>query len=100
MNPFLQQIKLNDQKGIVIVIVAILIAVFIGFAALAVDIGHLYVVRNELQNAADAGALAGARFLYYEDGAAVNEGANQIAFVAAIANKSEKVPVDIHWTGG
>lgn len=33
------------------------------FAALAFDVGHLMVVRNELQNAADAAALAGANCL-------------------------------------
>jgi Flp pilus assembly protein TadG len=69
---------LNDQRGVTIVIVAIMIAVFIGFAALAVDISHLYVVRNELQNAADAGALAGARVLYNVGGTAVNPGRTRL----------------------
>jgi Flp pilus assembly protein TadG len=92
--------KVKDQQGVTVIIFALLLVVFIGFAALAVDIGHLYVVRNELQNAADAGALAGARLLYNDDGLSVNEGANQIAYNAAIANKSEKVPVDVHWNGG
>lgn len=80
--------------------VALLILVFIGFAAVAIDIGHLFLVRNELQNAADAGCLAGARFLYSDDGTAVNENSNQIAYQAALANKSDKVPVDVHWTAG
>ncbi len=35
----------------------------IGLAALAFDVGHLLIVRNELQNAADAAALAGANCL-------------------------------------
>jgi hypothetical protein len=69
-------------------------------AALAIDISHLIVIRNELQNAADAGALAGARFLYDNNGAAVNAGANMMAYNAAIANRSEAFPVDIHWRGG
>ena len=80
--------------------VALLILVFTGFAAVAIDIGHLIVVRNELQNAADAGCLAGARFLYSDDGMAINETSNQVAYEAAIANKSEKALVDVHWTGG
>ena len=82
------------------ILVALLILVFIGFAAVGIDIGHLSVVRNELQNAADAGCLAGARFLYLEDGLAVNENSNQIAYQAAIANKSEKTPADVHWSAG
>jgi len=80
--------------------VALLILVFVGFAAVAIDIGHLFLVRNELQNAADAGCLAGARFLYGSDGMAVNENSNQVAYEATIVNKSEKAPVDVHWTVG
>lgn len=83
-----------------VVIVALLFLVFIGFTAVAIDVGHLFIVRNELQNAADAGALAGGRFLYSDDGMAVNENSNQIAYQAAMANKSDKTPVDVHWTGG
>jgi len=56
--------KRTDQRGVTVVIVAILIILFIGIAALAIDVSNLYAVRNELQNAADAGALAGARVLY------------------------------------
>ena len=52
-----------NQKGAVIVMVAILMVVLIGCAALAVDVGYLYVARTELQRAADAGALAGAQGL-------------------------------------
>lgn len=91
---------LKEQRGVTVIVVALLISVFIGVAALAIDIGHLFIVRNELQNAADAGCLAGARFLYYEDGTAINENANQIAHDAAIVNKSERNPVEVLWSGG
>lgn len=37
--------------------------VLIGFAVLAFDVGRIFIVRNELQNAADAAALAGANCL-------------------------------------
>jgi Flp pilus assembly protein TadG len=90
---------LKDERGAVAIIIAISIVMLISFGALAVDLGHLYVVRNELQDAADAGALAGARFLYNEDGT-VNEGANQIAYSAAIANTSEGKAVEVNWSGG
>jgi hypothetical protein len=90
----------KDQRGVTVVIVALLFLVFIGFTAVAIDVGHLFIVRNELQNAADAGCLAGGRFLYRDDGLAVNENSNQIAYQAAMANKSDKTPVDVHWTGG
>lgn len=85
-----------NQRGAVLVMVAILMIVFIGIAALALDIGHLYVVRNELQNAADAGALAGARELYLDSNASsVNTGANQVAYDTAVLNNSEKIAVEV-----
>jgi hypothetical protein len=42
------------------VVIAIVITVLIGFVALAIDIGYVSVTKNELQNIADAAALAGA----------------------------------------
>ena len=90
----------REQRGVIALVVALLMLVFIGAAALAIDVGHLFLVRNEVQNSADAGCLAGARFLYGDDGMSVNENVNQIAYQAAIANKSERTPVDVHWSGG
>lgn len=54
----------RDESGSVVVIVAILMVALLGFAALAIDTGHLSVVRNELQNASDAAALNGANNFY------------------------------------
>ena len=53
----------TGPKGAVIVMVAVLLVVLLGCVALAVDIGHLYVARAELQRTADAAALAGAQAL-------------------------------------
>jgi len=50
----------NRQRGAVAVMTALCLTVLIGTTALAVDLGRAWVVRNELQNAADAAALAGA----------------------------------------
>jgi Flp pilus assembly protein TadG len=56
--------KLMDNKrGTTAVVVAIVLTVLIGIAALAVDVGYLYATRNELQNVSDAAALAGAGYL-------------------------------------
>lgn len=52
------------QRGAVAVMVAFVMMLLLLFAALAVDSFHLVVVRNELQNDADAAALAGASFLW------------------------------------
>ena len=43
-----------------IVFVALIMILLIGFLGLAVDVGHFSMVKTQLQNAADAGALAGA----------------------------------------
>jgi len=43
--------------------VALGLVVFVGFLAFGIDLGQMYVVRNDLQNAADAAALAGAAAL-------------------------------------
>jgi hypothetical protein len=94
-----------NQRGAIILIVAISLVVLVGFVALAIDVSDLIVVRNQLQNAADAGALAGARFLYINDGTGltVNVGANQIAYDAAKANKAiavtGQIAVDVNWPG-
>ena len=54
----------RDESGQVIVLIAIGAVFLIGMAALAVDVSHGLVVRNELQNAADASSLAGAGKLF------------------------------------
>ncbi|MBN2373060.1 Tad domain-containing protein [bacterium] len=53
----------EEIRGSYAIMTAILIVVFIGVTALAVDIGYLMATRNELQNVADSAALAGARVL-------------------------------------
>ncbi len=91
---------INGERGLTAVVAALLMVILIGVAAFAIDIGHLYLVKNELQNAADAGCLAGARFLYEGSGESINENSNQIAREAAMANKSENLPVEVQWGGG
>ena len=54
----------HTEKGVVTLLVAMVLPVLVGVAAFAVDMAYLHVVRNELQNDADAAALAGARYLY------------------------------------
>ena len=50
----------SSRSGAIVVFVAVMLVVLLGCVALAVDIGHLYVARTELQRAADSAALAGA----------------------------------------
>jgi len=54
----------KNQQGAVLILVVIALPVLFGFTALAVDFAYAFIVRNELQNAADAAALAGTGCLY------------------------------------
>jgi Flp pilus assembly protein TadG len=56
--------KAIKREGNIAVAVALSLVMIMGFSTLVVDVGNLYLVRNELQNAADAAALAGARHFY------------------------------------
>lgn len=53
----------KSEDGSVTILVALSMTVLMGFAALSVDIGMLYNQKREVQNAADAAALAGAMSL-------------------------------------
>jgi Flp pilus assembly protein TadG len=90
---------LADQQGATAIIVGLMLIVLVGFLALAIDAGYVWVAQNELQNAADAGALAGARFLINPDGT-INTGSNQIAHDAATSNDSTNIPAEVNWSSG
>jgi len=53
--------SISGEAGQILVTVALAILVLLAFVALAVDVGNVYAERRAMQNAADAGALAGAR---------------------------------------
>lgn len=58
MHPTIQCRK--SQTGAVAIVVGVSLAVLVGFAGLALDLGRLYINKTELQNAVDACALAAA----------------------------------------
>lgn len=51
----------DNERGAVAIIVGLLMVALLGFAALAVDVGAMYVERAQLQNGADAAALSVAK---------------------------------------
>lgn len=89
----------KNEKGVTAVFVLFTtILVILPLAALVMDFGRLYLARNELQNAADAGALAGAQRLYTVDGngnTIINTNANKVAFEAATQNTSQNTKVEV-----
>src|SRR5690348_14198008 len=54
---------MQRQRGTAALVFMLMLTFVFAAGAFALDVGHALVVRNELQNAADAGALAGARAL-------------------------------------
>ncbi len=53
----------RERRGAVLVWAGLIVLALVGFSAFAVDVGSFYVTAAEIQTAADAGALAGARTL-------------------------------------
>ncbi|RJF92629.1 pilus assembly protein TadG-related protein [Noviherbaspirillum saxi] len=58
-----RRLRLARQGGAVAILVGLSMVVLVGFAGLALDTGRLYIAKTELQNSADACALAAAQAL-------------------------------------
>lgn len=63
MVPNIMRKFVREEKGLALVLVAAAMTVILGFTALVVDVGTLYLNRSRLLNACDAAALAGAQEL-------------------------------------
>ena len=60
--------NIAEERGSTMIMVAISMVVILGFAVLAIDISLVQLAKNQLQNAADAAALAGAIALAQSNG--------------------------------
>ena len=67
---------LRNRQGQALVLTAITLPVLLGMAAMAIDVGYLYLAKSQLQAAADQGALAGAYDLNGGNPSAVNAQTN------------------------
>ncbi|NQU59497.1 MAG: pilus assembly protein [Rhodospirillales bacterium] len=54
----------TDQRGVIIVMFALMIPIMLGFIGLGVEVGYWYSKNRDLQAAADAAALAGGYEVY------------------------------------
>jgi Flp pilus assembly protein TadG len=79
---------IEDQKGVVFILVVIILAVLVAFGALALDVGNALVVRNELQNVSDAAALAATRKL-----GSIYEGLSYAAQQAYVCDPNSIIPI-------
>lgn len=99
MKGLLAKVRTNE-RGVVILWIAFFMVFMLGFVALGIDVAKMMATRTELQNAADAAALAGA--------SAVNPSLNPIAIdqdtalvraqTTALQNKAfvnEPLPVEL-----
>ena len=55
--------KPSGERGAVIFLVVAMVVVFLGVAALAVDLGAWYVARSDAQRAAEAGSARWRQYL-------------------------------------
>jgi Flp pilus assembly protein TadG len=61
----------RNERGISAILIAGIMFFLVFMVGFAVDMGYMYVVKGQLQNAADAGALAGAKKLVIKSTATV-----------------------------
>ena len=77
--------RFRDESGVSLIQVAMLLFVFMGLSMFVVDYGVVWLARVQAQNAADAGALAGATargFDEFADPPAANGAAYQSAYAS------------------
>jgi Flp pilus assembly protein TadG len=84
----------RDERGAVLVLVALSAAALVSVVALAVDVGMLFVARAEAQRAADAGALAGASAFLVATGAERDALAEARAVDYATRNSMLRTPIE------
>lgn len=66
----------SDESGVVLILVAVLMTAFLGFAALSIDLGSYWQSQRQAQAAADAGALAASQDLPSSTASASTDGTN------------------------
>src|SRR5947207_9533473 len=75
------RIVANNQKGQTIALVAVSMVSFVAMGALAIDLTSLYSAHGEIQRAADAAALAGAK-AFVDSGVTTDPGNSNLRTIA------------------
>lgn len=70
------------QRGVTAIMTGLMAVVLFAFGGMVLDLGHLYIAKSELQNSADAAALAGAKELNHT-AAGVTAAVNKAIAIAA-----------------
>src|SRR6187549_865396 len=87
----------HDERGVSLVFVCLGFMAMLSATTLAIDVGMFMTARSQAQNSADAGALAGAVALYFNDynNRTASGAAKQNAVMAARANQVMNAQVDV-----
>jgi len=97
MKPLHKAVHTNE-RGVVIIWSAFFMIMMLGFVALGIDVAKIMATRTELQNAADAAALAGASAIDLTTGKVRPDSATIRAIQTAAGNKAfvdKPVPVTL-----
>lgn len=90
MRPIESKEPNGRERGVVIIWIAFFMLLMLGFIAIGIDVAKLMATRTELQNAADAAALAGASAIDFTKGTLKPDTAIAQAQAAAAANQAFK----------
>lgn len=91
----------RNERGVVIIWTAFFMIMMLGFVALGIDVAKIMATRTELQNAADAAALAGASALDLTTGKIMPDSAVTRAQYTSLQNKAfVDAPVQITLLAG
>ena len=92
----------NDESGMSYVFIGLGMMAFLSASMLAIDVGMLMTARNQAQNSADAGALAGATALLFDNytdrspsGPAVTNAINAATGNKVMAKNVSVLPTDV-----
>jgi Flp pilus assembly protein TadG len=92
---------LREQSGSIVIYTGAFMAVGIGGAALSIDIGRIVLLKTQMQNRADAGALAGAAQLDAQPDAITRAQTiikdSMVAYTTAAADQGELATYDYHF---
>lgn len=84
----------DNERGATGVLVAVMMLVLIGAGAIAVDVGQIYGERAQLQNAADAGAMAAAQQCHAAGGCTTAEATTWAAELSGGNSKDGATSID------
>jgi len=91
----------RSERGVVIIWTAFFLLAMLGFVAIGIDVAKLMATRTQLQNTADAAALAGASAIDFKSGKLVQDAASVRAKTTAAQNKAfVNAPVSVTLLGG